>query len=79
MSPLSNITFARFRVRAGDDASCLNLYQPRNPKIIAATEDFVRSNRFRVSELSCYSSEERENPWLLLNNKFADGAVPVNR
>ena len=27
--------FTRFRVRAGDDASCLNLYRPTNPTIIA--------------------------------------------
>ena len=45
-SPLRGVTFTRFRVQPGDDASCLNLYQPRNPKIIAPTDDFLESNRF---------------------------------
>jgi putative ABC transport system permease protein len=74
---LSGVTFSRFRVRPGDDASCLNLYQPANPRIIAPTDDFVRSNRFVFQDSMAGSSEENENPWLLLNRKFSDGAVPV--
>jgi putative ABC transport system permease protein len=76
-SSLAGVTFTRFRVRPGDDASCLNLYQPRNPKIIAPTADFVRSNRFVFQNSLAVTSEEKENPWLLLNREFADGAVPV--
>ena len=76
-SPLSGLTFARFRVRPGDDASCLNLYQPRNPKIIAPTDDFVRSNRFAFQDSLATTKEEKDNPWLLLNHEFPDGAVPV--
>lgn len=75
--PLSGVTFARFRVRPGDDASCLNLYQPRNPRIIAPTADFVRDNRFMFQSSLASSTEEKENPWLLLNREFSDGAVPV--
>jgi hypothetical protein len=33
--PLEGVRFIPFRVRPGDDASCLNLYQPRNPRILA--------------------------------------------
>ncbi|HWN98141.1 MAG TPA: FtsX-like permease family protein, partial [Blastocatellia bacterium] len=29
-----SISFTGFRVRPGDDASCLNLYEPRNPRIL---------------------------------------------
>jgi ABC-type lipoprotein release transport system permease subunit len=76
-SPLSGVTFARFRVRPGDDASCLNLYQPRNPKIIAPTADFADSNRFLFQNSLASTSEEKENPWLLLDREFADNAVPV--
>jgi len=76
-TPLSGATFARFRVRPGDDASCLNLYQPRNPKIVAPTSDFIRDNRFVFQDSLAASAEEKENPWLLLNREFADGAVPV--
>jgi len=76
-SPLSGLNFATFRVRPGDDASCLNLYQPRNPKIIAPADDFVRSNRFAFQNSLATTDEEKNNPWLLLNHKFSDGAVPV--
>jgi len=76
-SPTAGVTFARFRVRPGDDASCLNLYQPRNPKIIAATDDFVRGKRFAFQSSLAVSAEEKENPWLLLNREFEDGALPV--
>jgi putative ABC transport system permease protein len=76
-SPLSGLNFTRFRVRPGDDASCLNLYQPRNPKIIAPTDDFVRSNRFVFQNSLATTNEEKDNPWLLLNHEFPDGSVPV--
>ena len=74
---LTGVTFSRFRVRPGDDASCLNLYQPMNPKIIAATDDFLRSDRFVFQDSLASSSEEKQNPWLLLNRSFPDGATPV--
>jgi ABC-type lipoprotein release transport system permease subunit len=74
---LSGVTFTRFRVRPGDDASCLNLYQPANPKIIAPADDFIRSNRFVFQGSLASSPEEKENPWLLLQREFSDGAVPV--
>jgi ABC-type antimicrobial peptide transport system permease subunit len=33
--PLEGVDFIPFRVHPGDDASCLNLYQPQNPRILA--------------------------------------------
>src|ERR1035437_4034773 len=33
--PLEGVRFIPFRVHPGDDASCLNLYQPQNPRILA--------------------------------------------
>jgi putative ABC transport system permease protein len=74
---LAGVTFARFRLRPGDDASCLNLYQPRNPRIIAPTPDFISSNRFTFQSSLAATVDERNNPWLLLNQEFADGAVPI--
>jgi ABC-type antimicrobial peptide transport system permease subunit len=76
-SQLSNVSFARFRVRPGDDASCLNLYQPRNPRIIAPTDDFIQSNRFAFASSLAGNNKERNNPWLLLNHEFPDGAIPI--
>jgi len=70
---LKNLSFVNFRVRPGDDTSCLNLYQPRNPKIVAPPESFLRENRFTFQN----SSGEQNNPWLLLDRQLEDGAVPV--
>ena len=75
--PLADVSFARFRVRPGDDASCLNLYRPANPKVLGLTPDFINSNRFKFQNSLAASSEEHNNPWLLLNRKFDDGAIPV--
>jgi hypothetical protein len=70
---LKDVRFVSLRMRPGDDASCLNLYQPRNPKIIAPSEAFLEENRFAFSN----SIQETENPWLLLDREFPDGAIPV--
>ncbi|HXQ72518.1 MAG TPA: FtsX-like permease family protein [Pyrinomonadaceae bacterium] len=71
---LQDLKFVNFRVRPGDDTSCLNLYQPRNPKIIAPPASFVDDNRFTFQS----SIEPNEtNPWVLLNREFPDGAIPV--
>ena len=68
---LKDLKMVSFRMRPGDDTSCLNLYQPRNPKIIAPPESFIRENRFS------FQNANEENPWLLLNQEFPDGAIPV--
>jgi ABC-type lipoprotein release transport system permease subunit len=72
-----SVSFTRFRVRPGDDTSCLNLYQPRNPRILGAGDGFIQSGRFSFSESLAQSREEKENPWLLLDREQPDGAVPV--
>jgi putative ABC transport system permease protein len=68
-----NVTFVNLRVRPGDDTSCLNLYQPRNPKIVAPPESFLHDNRFTFQS----SLDEQANPWLLLDRQFDNGGVPV--
>src|SRR6185503_14974923 len=74
---LKDIHFTNFRVRPGDDTSCLNLYQPRNPKIVAPPQSFVRDNRFTFQSSLANTTEEKNNPWLLLDRPLDNGAVPV--
>jgi hypothetical protein len=74
---LGGVMFDRFRVRPGDDTSCLNLYQPKNPRILAATPRFIAAGRFAFQSSLAETPEERVNPWLLLNRTFPDGAIPV--
>ena len=74
---LQGLTLVNFRVRPGDDTSCLNLYQPRNPKIVAPPESFIRDNRFTFQSSLASSNEEKQNPWLLLDRSFDNGVVPI--
>ena len=74
---LKDVRIVNLRVRPGDDTSCLNLYQPRNPKIVAPPESFVQDNRFTFQSSLATTDEEKNNPWLLLNRKFDNGAIPV--
>ncbi len=74
---LGDVHIERFRVRAGDDASCLNLYQPASPTIMAPTADFVASGRFSFQESLGANDQEKNNPWMLLDRELEDGVVPV--
>ncbi len=74
---LARVRFTRFRVREGDDASCLNLYRPGNPTIIAAAPGFIEANRFSFASSLAQTDAERANPWLTLRRTFEDGTVPV--
>lgn len=73
---LEGVTLARFRLRPGDDASCLNLYRPSQPRVLAPTEAFVREGRFAFAGALDAEGESKANPWLLLERELADGAVP---
>ncbi|HNG28557.1 MAG TPA: ABC transporter permease [Blastocatellia bacterium] len=79
-----DLRLTRFRLRPGDDASCLNLYAPRNPRVLGATEEFIKSNRFSFAASLAETNEQKSNPWLLLNDESAIGtstgpqsAIPV--
>ena len=69
--------FEPFRLRQGDDASCLNLYQPTNPRILAPNDSFLAEGRFAFQASAASTDAERQNPWLLLARDEPDGAIPV--
>jgi putative ABC transport system permease protein len=72
-----SVTFEPFRLLPGDDASCLNLYEPKNPRILAPTDAFLAKGRFAFQSSLAANDAERANPWLLLTRRESDGAVPV--
>ena len=76
---LDEVSFARFRVRPGEDASCLNLYQAKDPRILAPTTTFVEGDRFAFGRSLPLADDDpaRANPWLLLDREQPDGAVPA--
>jgi ABC-type antimicrobial peptide transport system permease subunit len=63
-----------FRLRAGDDASCLNLYQATRPRVLGVPETLIDRGGFQFSSTVANSPEEKQNPWLLLRG--TDEAVP---
>jgi Predicted ABC-type transport system involved in lysophospholipase L1 biosynthesis, permease component len=74
---LSQAVYVPFRLKPGDDVSCLNLYQPRNPRILAASPSFRSMGRFAFQETLSQTPEEQRNPWRLLEGKEHDGAIPA--
>ena len=74
---LSGVTFEQFRVRPGDDASCLNLYQPRKPRLLGVPESLIDRGGFRFADTVPAQGDEKQNPWQLLNRRSDDGAIPV--
>jgi putative ABC transport system permease protein len=74
---LTRTRVTRFRVRPGEDTSCLNLYRPTNPTIVAPEATFLDSGRFAFAASLAETDAERANPWLLLRRPAADGVVPV--
>ncbi|PYR60824.1 MAG: hypothetical protein DMF91_11290 [Acidobacteria bacterium] len=73
----ADVTIDPFRVLPGDDASCLNLYEPKNPRVLGASRSFIESGRFRFQSSLAATDGERANPWLILNRSFGDDIVPA--
>jgi len=70
---LPGVQFVPFRLRPGDDTSCLNLYQPRNPRILGAPPAFLHSAHFEFQD----SVPHTANPWLLLEAPLPGGVIPA--
>ena len=74
---LADVSLARFRLRPGEDASCLNLYQAKDPRVLAPTPAFLAEGRFAFGATAAETPEEEANPWILLDRTFDDGAIPA--
>jgi ABC-type lipoprotein release transport system permease subunit len=74
---LESTTILPLRLRAGDDASCLNLYQPGRPRLLGAPRALIERGGFHFADTEAHSPEDRANPWRLLDEPTADGAIPV--
>ncbi len=64
---LNRCTIMPFRVETGDDASCLNLYQPTRPRVLGVPAALVERGGFAWAASAATTDAERENPWLLLD------------
>ena len=66
-----------FRLRDGQDSSCLNLYKPTEHRIVGATEAMLRRGGFSFASVMTDLQPQADNPWRLLQHGFEDGAIPV--
>ncbi len=72
------ITFIPFRERPGDDASCLNLYAPQEPRILGVLSNGL-AGRFSFQNSLASSEWEKQDPWRLLqaSSEASDPVIPA--
>jgi ABC-type antimicrobial peptide transport system permease subunit len=67
---LKRMRVMSFRVKPGEDASCLNLYQTRLPTILGVSKEMIKRGGFKFADTS-------PEQWKLLTKKSDDGTIPV--
>jgi ABC-type lipoprotein release transport system permease subunit len=72
---LKETTVVAFRLRAGDDASCLNLYQPRAPRVLGVPRALIDRGGFVFDSTRASTPQEKANPWLVLERD--EGDIPA--
>ncbi|MCI0692337.1 FtsX-like permease family protein [candidate division KSB1 bacterium] len=62
------------RLLPGEDASCLNLYQPEKPRVLGVPSELIKHGGF---QFQATTAENGENPWQLLEQEIAPGVIPA--
>lgn len=55
------------RLNSGDDASCLNLYQPRQPQVLGVGQDLIQRGGWVMSD-----HDSMDNPWYGLDSNLGN-------
>ncbi|MCW8131775.1 MAG: ABC transporter permease, partial [Planctomycetota bacterium] len=72
---MANVAVVPLRVRAGDDASCLNLNRAQTPQLWGVDpEELARREAFSFASAG---DGPPGNPWLRLSGTEPDGAIPA--
>ena len=76
---LGDVEIVPMRVRDGDDASCLNLSLPQNPRLVSVLPAALagRESFTFASVLDPEDETALENPWLALDADYGAGVVPA--
>jgi ABC-type lipoprotein release transport system permease subunit len=74
---VAGVQFVPLRVRGGDEASCLNLYRPTEPRLLGAGDALIERGGFAFAAALATTDAERHNPWTLLRRSLPDQAVPA--
>ncbi len=64
-----------FRMRSGEDASCLNLYQTRLPTILGVPQDVIQA--MSSERRFAFADTPSDDPWNLLTQPLENGHVPI--
>jgi putative ABC transport system permease protein len=72
---IADARFYAFRLRPGEDSSCLNLYEPRTPRVLGASREFVDLERFSFVEPAI--ATKVAEPWKAIETEPSDGAIPA--
>ena len=70
---LAGTKLVPFRLLPGEDASCLNLYRPRQPRVLGTPPEMIARGGFTFRALAKPAAE----PWRLLDEPIGDGIVPA--
>ena len=70
------VKFVPLRVHEGDDASCLNLNRPQQPRLLGVRPEELAS-RGAFAFAATAAGLPGENPWLLLKHSPSNDAVPA--
>jgi ABC-type lipoprotein release transport system permease subunit len=65
----------RYRLRPGEDVSCLNLHRPGQPRILGVPERTVDRGGFEFQAVA--EGVDVQNPWRGLETPLEDGAIPA--
>ena len=66
------------RVAGGDDASCLNLYQAQQPRVMGVPQSLIDRGGFAWAATSAQTPDDATDPWRLLDKPAADaGGKPL--
>jgi len=72
----ADVSFVQFRVKAGDDASCLNLNRVSRPQLLgAAPHELSERRAFRFVRMT--GEVDRLDPWSVLDRTLPEGVVPA--
>ena len=66
-----------FRVLPGEDISCLNLYQPRKPRILGVPAELIERGGFQFQQALTTTHEDEGNPWRALEVELESGVIPA--
>jgi putative ABC transport system permease protein len=69
------VDYVPFRIKEGDDASCLNLNRVAQPQLLGVDPIELASRKaFTFAEIT--QEVDPENPWMALEKELPDGMIP---